>query len=114
MPGATRATSGNELFDQIILINFTYPTLGANANATNTNAVLGVQPYDGMSFNLIAPPAHLFLDNCYVSANNVVTCLWSTDATGISTGSVQVLLQVVRPENATSLPLGAALPNIVA
>jgi hypothetical protein len=112
MPGGTRAQLGNELFAQAIYqVAVTYPTLGANASGTNTLPVAGVLPGDLLSWNLQAPPAHLFLENAYVSAAGVLTLSWTTDSTGISTGSVPIIFEVTRPENA-SLGL-AALPTIV-
>jgi hypothetical protein len=110
MSAGTRAATGNELFDQVVYLpSVTYPTLAANASGSNTVAVPGALVGDIFSWNMQSPPAHLVLDNVYVSAAGVVTLLWSTDGTGISTGSVAVLFSVVRPENA-SLGL-ASLPN---
>jgi hypothetical protein len=100
MPGGTRAQLGNELFGQIIYLPaVTYPTLGANATADNTVTIPGVLPGDMISWNIQAPPAHLIIDNTYISAANVMTIRWSTDSTGISTGSVAVLFEILRPEN---------------
>ena len=116
MPGGTRAQLGNELFAQAIYnpplgVGATYPTLAANASGSNTLSIPGVLVGDILSWNLQAPPAHLFLENAYVSAPGVATLSWTTDSTGISTGTVNVLFEVTRPENA-SLGL-AALPNSV-
>ena len=108
MPTGTRAAIGNEIYDTVIYVSPTYPTLAANASGTSTFTVPGVQVGDIFSWNMQAPPAHLVLDNVYVSALNTITLLWSTDSTGISTGSVGILFEVVRPENAnlgiTNLP----------
>jgi hypothetical protein len=109
MPGGTRAQLGNELFSQDLYFSaVTFPTLGANASGTNTLTVNGVLPGDSIGWNMQAPPAHLVLDNIYVSAANTLTILWSSDATGITGATVAILLQVARPENA-SMGL-AALP----
>ena len=109
MPGGTRAQLGNELFAQTLYLpSVTFPTLAANASGTNTATVKGVLPGDLIGWNMQAPPAHLVLDNIYVSAADTISIVWSSDATGISTGSVAVLLEVTRPENGslgiTNLP----------
>jgi hypothetical protein len=109
MPG-TRQQLGNEQFGQIIYIPaVTYPTLAANASADNTVTVLGALPGDLVSWNIQAPPVHLVLSNVYVSAANTLTIRWGTDATGISTGTIGVLFELIRTEN-QSLGL-SALPN---
>lgn len=113
MPGGTRAQLGNELFAQALyLAAVTFPTLATSASSTNTLTVPGVLVGDLLSWNMQAPPAHIFLENAYVSAPNVITFSWTTDATGISTGTVPLLLEVTRPENAslglTSLPTQVA------
>jgi hypothetical protein len=89
----------------------TFPTLGANASATNTLAVPGVLAGDLISWNLQSPPAHLQIDNIYVSASGVLTISWGTDATGITGATVAVLLSVCRYEN---ISLGiTTLPNAI-
>lgn len=110
MPTGTRQQSGNELGGwALYLPAVTYPTLATNASGSNTFTLPGAQVGDVIGWNMQAPPAHLVLDNMYVSSANTVTVLWSTDVTGISTGTVAVLLDVSRPENA-SMGL-AALPS---
>lgn len=112
MPGGNRSQQGNELFGQALYLPaVTYPTLGANASSTNTLTLSGVLPGDLLSWNLQAPAAHIFLENAYVSAVGVITFSWTTDSTGISTGSVPMIIEITRPENA-SLGL-AALPSIL-
>jgi len=114
MPGATRVQQGNEVMDMVLLsAAVTYPTLAASASGTNTFTLPGVQPYDLVTFSMINPPAHLTLDNAYVSANNTITILWGTDGTGISTGSVTVMWSICRCENAQALPAGAAIPSVL-
>ena len=112
MPAASDIAYGNEKLDSILyLTGVTYPTLGANASGSNTFTVQGLLPLDFISWNMQAPPAHLILDNIYVSSANTLTILWSSDATGISTGSVNVLIEVVRATNAN---LGSgALPAVL-
>lgn len=113
MPTGTRPGLGNELFSQAIYVpSVTYPTLGANASGSNTLTVPGVLAGDIVGWNMQAPPAHLVMDNVYISAPNVMTILWSTDATGISTGTVAVAFTVERPENA-SLGLSALPANVL-
>jgi|SRR3974390_237121 len=111
MPTGTRAGLGNETFDVIINVLCTFPTLGANASGTNTQSVPGTQVGDVYSWNMQSPPAHLVLDNVYVSAPGTITTLWSSDSTGISTSTVTVLFEVIRPENASQGI--SALPNNV-
>lgn len=106
MPGGTRNQLGNELFAQTLYLPaVTFPTLGANASSDNTFSVPGVLPGDLISWNVQAPPAHLVLDNVHVSAADTIKLRWGTDATGISTSTVAILLEVTRPENLyTTLP----------
>jgi len=112
MPGGTRSQLGNELFAQAAYLSaVTYPTLAANASGSNTVMLKGVLAGDIVSWNMQAPRAHLVLDNAYVSAVDTITLLWSSDATGISTGTVGVIFEVTRPENA-SLGL-SALPSSI-
>ncbi len=110
MPGGTRSQLGNELFGQALYLSaVTFPTLGANATSDNTATVPGVLPGDLLSWNLQAPPAHLILDNAFVSAPNTITFRWSSDGTGVTGSTVAMLLEVTRPENAS---LGITqLPN---
>lgn len=101
MPGGTRSQLGNELFAQAVYNPaVTFPTLAANATGSNTTTLKGVLAGDIIGWNMQAPPLHLVLDNVYVSAPDTLTILWSSDATGISTGSVAVLFEITRPENA--------------
>lgn len=113
MPGGTRAQLGNELFAQVLYLpTAAYPIVAANGTTTNTVAVAGVLPGDVVGWNMQAPPAHLVLDNAYVSAVGVITFLWSSDSAGITPGgTVALLLEVSRPENA-SLGL-ASLPGSI-
>lgn len=100
MPGGTRPVLGNVLYGQhLYLPAVTYPTLATNASGTNTASVPGLIPGQLLIPQIQAPPAHLFLQNAYVSAPGVVTFGWDTDATGISTGSVAILLRVEGAEN---------------
>lgn len=112
MPGGNRVQLGNELFEQVLYLpSVTYPTIGANTSVTNTVTVSGVLPLDVVTWNMQAPPAHLVIDNIYVSSANTLTVLWSSDSTGISTGTVSVIMTVDRAENAS---LGsAALPSVL-
>jgi hypothetical protein len=101
MPTGTRDQIGNEIFEQVIYVpSVTYPTLGANASGTNTITILGVQSGDQISWNLQAPPAHIFLENAYASAINTVTLSWTTDSTGITGATMGVTFSITRPENA--------------
>lgn len=112
MPTGTRAQLGNVIFDDILYMPaVTFPTLAAGASSANTLTIAGVLIGDLLSWNIVIPPLHLQIDNMYVSAPNVVTILWGTDATGISTATCNLLVEVMRPENG-SLGL-TALPNNV-
>lgn len=113
MPTGTRPQIGNVIFDSVLYLpNVTFPTLGAGASGSNTMTLLGALVGDLLSWNLITPPAHLQIDNMYVSAPGVVTILWGTDATGISTATANILLELMRPENA-SLGLTALPANVL-
>lgn len=101
MPGKSLQSSGNLQIDTALYQPaVTFPTLAANASGSNTLTVPGVLPNDLISWNMQAPPAHLVLDNVYVSAPNVLTLLWSSDATGISTATVPVIFGVSRIDGA--------------
>jgi hypothetical protein len=107
-----RSCLGNELFEQLLYLpSVTYPTLAASASASNTVTIAGALPGDLFSYNMQSPPAHLVIENMYVSAANTVTILWSTDATGISTGTVAVLVGLARWEN-SSLGITALPSNL--
>jgi hypothetical protein len=109
MPGGTRVQIGNEVLDQILYQGaVTFPTLTANASATSTQTLVGARPLDMISWNMQSPPAHLVIDNIYVSANDTLTILWGTDGTGVTGATVAVLFALCRPENGnlgtTALP----------
>src|SRR5579859_6517910 len=99
MPSMTVAR-GNELFDTLVYNSaVTFPTLGANASGSNTVTMNGVLANDFIGWNMQNPPAHLVLDNAYVSAANTITLLWSSDATGITGATVAVIFNICRCEN---------------
>src|ERR1700740_1345617 len=101
MPGSSDIARGNEALNVLTYTAaVTFPTLGANASATSTLTIPGVQSLDCIGWNMQSPPAHLVIDNIYVSAANTVTILWGTDATGISGATVAVLFSVERASNA--------------
>lgn len=101
MPGKTAITYGNEIFDGLLYLpSVTFPTLGANASSTTTVTVPGVLPLDLISWNMQNPPAHLVIDNIWVSAANTLSILWGTDGTGISTSTVAVLIEAIRADGA--------------
>jgi len=111
MPGGNRTQLGNAVFDQLLYIPAApYPIVAAGGSSVSTISVPGLLIGDILSFNMIGPPAHLSLDNGYVSSNGVVTVSWYTDNTGVAAaGTVPLLLEVLRGEN-TSLGL-SALPS---
>lgn len=99
MPGKALVSYGNLALDTVLYLPaVTFPTLATNASGTNTATVVGVLPGDLFSWNLQAPPLHLVLDNVYCSAPNVLTFTWSSDATGISTATVPILLGLSRAD----------------
>jgi hypothetical protein len=101
MPGGTVSASGNEGFDGLVYVaSVTYPTIAASASGTNTLAIPNVQNLDFVTANIQAPPAHIFLENIYVSAPGVVTLSWTTDATGISTGTIAIMFNITRGDRA--------------
>ena len=113
MPTGTRPAIGNEAVDCCVYsAAVTFPTIAANASGSNTFAMPGLQVGDAIGWNMQNPPAHLVLDNAYVSAPGVMTILWISDATRISTATVAVLWEIVRPENA-SLGLSALPANML-
>jgi hypothetical protein len=113
MPTGTRDQIGNEIFEQVIYVPaVTFPTIAADGSGTSTLTVPGVLPGDQVSWNMQAPPAHVFLANAYVSAANTLTLAWTSDSTGVSGSTMAVTFSVARPENA-SLGLSALPPNLV-
>ena len=112
MPGSSDIAYGNEKLDMVFYNGaVTYPTLAASASSANTLTVQGVLPLDCITWNMQSPPLHLVIDNMFVSSANTITILWGTDSTGISTGTVAVLFELVRPTNAN---LGtSALPTAI-
>jgi len=101
MPVGSRIQIGNEAFDQLLyLAAVPTPNLGASASATTTLTVNGVLANDLISWNLQNPPAHLVLDNVYVSSPNTLTLLWGTDGTGLSPSTTNIIVSVTRCENA--------------
>lgn len=109
MPGGSRFQQGNEIMDQVVYVaSMTFPTLAANASSTTAVTLPGVLPGDLISWNMQAPPAHLTIDNIYISTPGTMQVQWGTDATGVTGATVAVLLSVCRPENAnlglSSLP----------
>lgn len=101
MPSKFIQAGGNELIDTVIYQPaLAYPTLAAGAIGSTTQTILGVQPLDCISWTILGLPAHLALENIYVSAINTITSTWSSDASGISSGTVPALLEVVRVDGA--------------
>ena len=112
MPGAMDIAYGNEKQSTICYLSaVTYPTLGANASSTTTVTLQGVLALDMISWNVQSIPAHLTVDNIYVSAANTLSITWGTDATGITGATVPILFEVTRATNAN---LGSsALPAAI-
>ena len=101
MPVGSRIQIGNEVFDQMIYVaSVATPNLASSASATATLTVNGVLPNDLVSWNLQNPPAHIALDNVYVSSANTLTLLWAADTTGASPSTVNIIFSVTRCENA--------------
>jgi hypothetical protein len=109
MPGKATYSTGNFLMEgAIYLPAVAFSTLGANASTTSTVTVPGLLPNDLLSWNLIAPPLHVQIDNAYVSAANTVIFTFGTDATGITGTNLAVLLGWARIDGGnlgvTSIP----------
>jgi hypothetical protein len=102
MPGASDVAYGNEKMAMVVYLSgVTFPTLGANASSSTTVTLPGVLPLDCIGWNMQAPPAHLVIDNIYVSSANTLTILWGTDGTGVTGASnLNVLFTVERATNA--------------
>ncbi len=101
MPGKADVSQGNLGWETMAYNGaVTFPTLAANASNTNTLTLIGVRPNDAITCSMVAPPAHLFLDNAYVSANDTLTLTWSTDGTGVTGATVAVLINIVRVDGA--------------
>jgi hypothetical protein len=101
MPGSSDIAYGNEKLDMVwYLASVTFPTLAANASSTTTTALPGALPLDLIGWNMQAPPAHLVIDNIWVSAPNTLSILWGTDGTGVTGATVAVLGTLTRATNA--------------
>jgi hypothetical protein len=111
MPGGSTLQRGNEIFDQMVYTPaVTFPTLATNASSTTAVTIPNASVGDLVSWNMQAPPAHLTIDNVYISAANTAQVQWGTDATGITGATVAVLWSFCRGEN-VSLNGVASLPN---
>lgn len=113
MPGKAIYSLGNLILDTAVYLPAAaYPTIAASGIGTTTITIQGVQPLDIISWSVQGLPAHLALENVYVSAANTAVFTWSTDASGISSGTVPIMLEVTRADGAN---LGTSiLPTTVA
>ncbi len=110
MPGGSTPCLGNVTVRQMIYLSaVTFTTLAANASSSNTVTVKGVLPGDFVHANIQAPPAHLFIENVYVSAADTLTIVWGTDGTGVTGSTAGVIFEVSRFQN-QSMGL-SALPS---
>jgi len=113
MPGSSTIQRGNEILDMLVYsASVTFPTLAANASSTTAVTIVGAAVGDLVSWNMQAPPAHLTIDNVYVSAPNVIQVQWGTDGTGVTGATVVVLWSFCRGEN-TSLGGITSLPTTI-
>lgn len=98
MPGKFIQAAGNELIDLVLYLPAVpYPTIAAAGPITNTTVTIpGVIPLDCVSWSIQNVPAHLALENIWVSAANTAIFTWSSDGVGIGSGTVPVLLEIVR------------------
>ena len=111
MPSASEISRGNQSIDTLFYTPaVTFPTLAANASSTTAITVPGILVGDFISWNMQAPPAHLTIDNVYVSAPNTLQVQWGTDATGVTGATVNVLWELCRAPQAGYGGL-ASLPN---
>lgn len=113
MPGASDIAIGNQKNSwQLYLANVTFPTLTTNASAVTSVTLNGTLPLDMVSWNIQAGPAHLQIDNIYVSAANTLSITWGTDASGVTGAATLNVLFTV--ERATNGNLGvSALPGAI-
>jgi len=101
MPSKFIQAAGNEILDTVIYVPaLAYPTVAASGITSTTQTIVGVMPLDCISWTVLGLPAHLALENIYVSAINTITSTWSSDTTGIASGTVPALLEVVRVDGA--------------
>jgi len=101
MPGKFIISGGNLILDTVIYLPaVAYPTIAAGGISTTTITILGVQPLDLISYSAQGLPLHLALENVYVSAANTAIFTWSTDSSGISAGTVPILLEISRVDGA--------------
>ena len=107
MPAPSQLAYGNEIIDTLLYVPVvSYPSLAANTSTTTTLTIPGILPLDFLSWSMQNPPAHIFLENIYVSAVNTAILTWTTDSTGSGGGgNMAVMFEVVRGMNA---PLGTA------
>ena len=113
MPAKFIQAGGNELMDTVVYQPaLAYPAVSAGGIASTTQTIIGVLPLDCISWTILGLPAHLALENIYVSAVNMITSTWSSDASGISAGTVPALLEIVRVDGAN---LGVSvIPQVIA
>lgn len=108
---ANDISRGNQSVDTLFYTPaVTFPTLATNASSTTAVTIPGVVVGDFISWNMQAPPAHLTIDNVYVSAANTVQVQWGTDATGITGATVAVSWELCRAPNVALGGL-SSLPN---
>ncbi len=112
MPGKAIYSLGNLILDTAVYLPAAaYPTIAASGIGTTTITIPGVQPLDIISWSVQGLPAHLALENVYVSALNTAVFTWSTDTSGISAGTVPIMLEITRADGAN---LGTSvLPQII-
>jgi hypothetical protein len=108
---ASDISRGNQSIDTLFYSPaVTFPTLATNASSTTAVTIPGLVVGDFISWNMQAPPAHLTIDNVYVSAANTLQVQWGTDATGVTGATVAVSWELCR---SPQVALGglASLPN---
>ncbi len=114
MPGGNRSQLGNELFAQTLYLPaVTVPNVPASSTVTQSITIAGVIVGDMLQANWQSNVVGLAVENVYVTAPNTTTWVWSnaTVAAINSTAAQPFLLEVTRPENA-STGLNS-LPNTV-
>lgn len=100
MPGGSTPCLGNQLFEQMVYLSpVTFPTLGANASSSTSVTLKGALPGDIVGWNIQSPPAHLFIENVYVSAADTLSVVWGTDGTGITGSTTSVVFKLGRFQN---------------
>ena len=109
MPGGSQIPRGNVLLKTMLYLpSVTVPNVNANATATQTFTVQGVQVGDLITWNQIGTITGISVDNIYVSSANTLTFYWTnTTGSNVTNSAAQPFLISVNRSDIvpyTSLP----------